>query len=100
MYKLESVVTDGGELMIYAPHLDAISHVHGKYIFEAGYHPLEYFLKQWEKFKHIPLGILAHSTHVKGAGTYENGVETPGILVTLTSKVSPEDCKRLNMGLP
>lgn len=98
MYKLESVVADGGELIIYAPHLDVVSHVHGKYIYEIGYHPTAYFLKQWDRFKHIPLGVLAHSTHVKGAGSYENGVEQARIQVTLATGISPEDCARLNLG--
>lgn len=98
MYKLESVVADGGELMIYAPHLDTISRVHGKYIFEIGYHTLPYFLKQWDRFNHVPLGVLAHSTHVRGAGEYLNGVEKPRIQVTLASQISEADCKRLNLG--
>ena len=98
MYKLESVVADGGELVIYAPHLDAVSHVHGKYIYEVGYHTLPYILKQWDRFKHIPLGVLAHSTHVRGAGEYLNGIEKPRIKVSLASKISQADCKRLNLG--
>ena len=98
MYKLESVVADGGELIIYAPHLDVVSHVHGKYIYEIGYHPTAYFLKQWDSFKHIPLGVLAHSTHVKGAGSYENGVEQARIQVTLATGIPPGDCARLNLG--
>jgi nickel-dependent lactate racemase len=98
MYKLESVVADGGKLVIYAPHLDTVSHVHGKYIYEVGYHTLPYFLKQWKKFTHIPLGVLAHSTHVKGAGIYQDGVEQPRIQVALASKITKEDCNRLNLG--
>jgi len=98
MYKLESVVADGGELIIYAPHLETVSHVHGKYIYEVGYHTIPYFLEHWEKYKHIPLGVLAHSTHVKGAGSYENGIETPRIQVTLSSQIPAEDCARLNLG--
>ena len=98
MYKLESVVADGGELIIYAPHLDTVSNVHGNFIYDIGYHCTQYFLEQWEKYKHIPLGVLAHSTHVKGAGDYQNGVEKPRIQVTLASKISREDCKVLNLG--
>jgi nickel-dependent lactate racemase len=98
MYKLEPVVAIGGELIIYAPHLDVISHVHGKFIYEVGYHILPYFLQDWERFKHIPLGVLAHSTHVRGSGVMENGSEKPNVQVTLASKVSPEDCARLNLG--
>lgn len=98
MYKLEPVVAEGGEVVIYAPHLDVVSHAHGKYIYEIGYHVLEYFLKQWDTFKHIPLGVLAHSTHVRGAGSFERGQEYPRAKVTLSSQISPEDCARLALG--
>jgi len=98
MYKLESAVAIGGEVVIYAPHLDVVSHVHGKYIYEVGYHILPYFLDDWERFKHIPLGVLAHSTHVRGSGVMQNGIEKPNVRVTLASKISEEDCARLNLG--
>ena len=98
MYKLEPAVAIGGEVIIYAPHLDVVSHVHGKYIYEIGYHILPYFLQDWERFKHIPLGVLAHSTHVRGSGHMENGLEKPNVKVTLASRISPADCARLNLG--
>ena len=98
MYKLEPAVAVGGEVVIYAPHLDVVSRVHGRYIYEAGYHILPYFLNDWERFKHIPLGVLAHSTHLRGSGVMENGVEKPNVRVTLASKISAEDCTRLNLG--
>lgn len=98
MYKLEPAVAPGGEVVIYAPHLDVVSHVHGKFIYEVGYHILPYFLNDWERFEHIPLGVLAHSTHLRGSGVMENGVEKPNVRVTLASKISPEDCARLNLG--
>ncbi|MCL6525815.1 MAG: lactate racemase domain-containing protein [Thermaceae bacterium] len=98
MYKLDPALADGGELIIYAPHLDTVSKVHGKYIYEIGYHTVPYFLNQWERFKHVPLGVLAHSTHVRGSGTWVNGQEHPRIRVTLASRIGPEDCQRLNLG--
>jgi nickel-dependent lactate racemase len=98
MYKVEPAVAVGGEVIIYAPHLDVVSHVHGSYIYEVGYHILPYFLKQWERFKHIPLGVLAHSTHLRGSGILEHGIEKPNVKVTLASKLSPEDCAQLNLG--
>jgi nickel-dependent lactate racemase len=96
-YKMEPAVEKGGEIIIYAPHLDTVSLVHGKYIYEAGYHILPYFLENWEKYKHIPLGVLAHCTHLRGSGEMENGVEKPNIKVTLASKISAEDCRALNI---
>jgi len=98
MYKLEPVVAPGGSVIIYAPHLEVVSHVHGEYIEEIGYHVLDYFLKQWDKFKHIPLGVLAHSTHVRGAGTYELSREEPNVKVTLASRIPPETCERISLG--
>lgn len=98
MYKTDPVVADGGEIIIFAPHLSTVSHVHGKHIYEIGYHPLDYFLKQWDKYKHVPLGVLAHSTHVRGGGTFENGTEKPRIKVTLASQISADDCKKLSLG--
>lgn len=98
MYKLEPAVAVGGEVVIYAPHLDVVSFVHGKYIYEVGYHILPYFLNDWDRYKHIPLGVLAHSTHVRGSGVMENGIEKPNVRVTLASGISAEDCARLNLG--
>ncbi len=98
MYKLEPAVTVGGEVTIYAPHLDVVSHVHGKYIYEVGYHILPYFLQDWQRYQHIPLGVLAHSTHVRGSGVLVNGVERPNVTVNLASKISAEECAKLNLG--
>src|SRR6266851_3171769 len=85
MYKTEPAIADGGEVIIYAPHITEVSYTHGKLIDEVGYHVRDYFVKQWDRFKHVPGSILAHSTHVKGTGTYDAvlGIETPRISVTL-----------------
>jgi len=100
MYKLEPVVADGGELIIYAPHIHEVSITHGALIERIGYHCRDYFLKQWDRFKDEPWGILAHSTHVHGIGTYDaaSGVETSRIRVTLATGISAETCARINLG--
>lgn len=98
MYKLEPVVADGGELIIFAPHLKDISVTHGPLIEQVGYHVRDYFTKQWDKFKDIPWGVLAHSTHVRGAGTFENGVERPRVQVTLATGIPEDVCERINLG--
>ncbi len=98
MYKLEPVVADGGELIIYAPHLHEISATHGALIERIGYHTRDYFLSQWEKFRQYPWGVLAHSTHLRGAGTFEGGVEKPRIRVTLASGISQSVCRSINLG--
>jgi nickel-dependent lactate racemase len=98
MYKLEPVLADGGELIIYAPHITEISATHGRVIEEVGYHCRDYFVKQWDKFKHHPWGVLAHSTHVRGLGTYENGVENCRATVTLATQIPAEKCRHVNLG--
>ncbi len=98
MYKIEPVVEAGGEVVIYAPHLDEISLSHGNYIYQVGYHILPYFLNDWVRYKDVPLGVLAHSTHVRGSGVMVDGAEKANVKVTLASKISPEDCARLNLG--
>lgn len=100
MYKLEPIVADGGELIIYAPHIHEVSVVHGKMIERIGYHCVQYFLKQWDKFKHEPWGTLAHSTHVHGIGTYDEktGIETPRVRVTLATGIPEATCRKINLG--
>ena len=78
--------------------LDTVSRSHGKYIYEIGYHILPYFLANWERYRQIPLGVLAHSTHLRGSGYMDGNIEHPNVRVTLASKISPEDCARLNLG--
>lgn len=98
MYKLEPVVADGGELIIYAPHVREISVTHGKLIEEIGYHCRDYFLKQWERFKTYPWGVLAHSTHVRGIGAFDNGVENCRVQVTLATGIPEPVCRKINLG--
>ncbi len=98
MYKLEPVVADGGRLIIYAPHVDEISYTHSEVLDEIGYHTRDYFRKQWDNFKGYPWGVVAHSTHVKGIGTYEDGVEKPRIEVVLATRIPAQRCRRVNLG--
>ena len=98
MYKLEPVLAEGGELIIYAPHLTEVSITHGKLIRRLGYHCRDYFLKQWDKFKDESWGVLAHSTHVYGGGTYENGVEKPRAKVILATGIPESVCREINLG--
>ena len=99
MYKTEPVVADGGEVVIYAPHVGEVSFVHGRIIDEIGYHCRDYFTAQWDRFKQFPGGILAHSTHVKGLGDFDvsSGRETPRIRVTLATGIPRERCDRINL---
>ncbi len=98
MYKLEPVVADGGELIIYGPHVREVSVTHGDLIKRIGYHTRDYFLAQMERFTDIPGGILAHSTHVRGIGAYEDGVEKCRVQVTLATSIPEDECKAINLG--
>jgi nickel-dependent lactate racemase len=98
MYKLEPVLADGGELIIYAPHIAEVSVTHGHLIKAIGYHCRDYFLNQWDQFKHHPWGVLAHSAHVHGLGTFDNGIEAPRARVTLATQIPEATCRRLNLG--
>jgi nickel-dependent lactate racemase len=90
-YKMEPVVADGGELIIYAPHITQVSVMHPG-IEEIGYHNRQYFVGQWERFKDHPWGELAHSTHLRGLGDYDpaTGVETNRVTVTLATGIPRE----------
>lgn len=100
MYKVEPVVADGGEVIIYAPHIDEISYTHGKVLGEVGYHVRDYFVKQWDRFQHHPWGVLAHATHLRGVGEYDldSQTETPRINVTLATGIPKETCEKLGLG--
>jgi nickel-dependent lactate racemase len=100
MYKLEPAIADGGEVIIYAPHITEVSYTHGQVIDRVGYHVRDYFLKQWERFKDYPWCVLAHSTHLRGVGSYdaETGIEKPRIRVTLATGIPEERCRRLGLG--
>jgi len=98
MYKLEPAIGDGGEVIIYAPHITEISYAHGHVLDEIGYHIRDYFVEQWDQFKDYPWGVIAHSTHLRGGGTFENGIETPRIQVTLATGIPQERCERLGLG--
>lgn len=100
MYKVEPAMLEGGEVLIYAPHISEISYVHGAYIDKIGYHCRDYFLKQWPLFAGIPRGVIAHSTHLRGQGTYEaaTAMETDRIRVTLATRIPQKRCHRVNLG--
>jgi nickel-dependent lactate racemase len=97
MYKLEPIVADGGTVIIYAPHITELSYTHGKFIDKIGFHTRDYFLTRMDKFTAIPRAVIAHSTHVKGIGTYVDGVEKPRINVVLATGISKQRCEKVNL---
>ena len=99
MYKLEPAIADGGEVVIYAPHITEFSYTHGAFLERIGYHCRDYFLKQWDRFVDVPRGVIAHSTHLIGQGTYDapTSVESLRIKVTLATSIPEARCRRLNL---
>jgi nickel-dependent lactate racemase len=96
-YKLEPIVADGGEVIIYAPHITRVSVMHPQ-ISEIGYHNRDYFLGQWDRFRDLPWGDLAHSTHLRGQGTWdpEHG-ERNRVRVTLATGIPEEVARSVNL---
>jgi len=97
MYKLEPVVADGGELIIYAPHISSLSLTHGHIIEKIGYHVRDYYFKQPERFADIPKAVMAVSTYIRGSGVYENGLEKPRINVSLATGIPQEVCEKVGL---
>jgi len=98
-YKLEPVVADGGEVILYAPHIREISATHPE-ILTIGYHCRDYFAKQWDRFSDVHWGVLAHSTHLRGAGSYDpaTGQERLRVQVTLATAIPEQVCRAANLG--
>ena len=97
-YKVEPVVADGGEVVLYAPHVREVSRTHPE-IEQLGYHCRDYFVKQWDRFSGYAWGDLAHCTHLRGAGSYDeaNG-ERNRVMVTLATGISPVLTRAINLG--
>ncbi|WP_030435569.1 lactate racemase domain-containing protein [Actinoplanes subtropicus] len=98
-YKVEPVVADGGEVILYAPHIREIATSHPQ-IHEIGYHCRDYFVKQWDRFQHVHWGVLAHSTHLRGAGVFDpsSGEERLRVQVTLATGIPEEVCRAVHLG--
>jgi len=97
-YKLDQIVADGGQLIIYAPHVREFSLSHGEAMERVGYHVRDYFTGQAERFAGESRCAMAHSTHVRGTGSYQAGIEKTRIKVVLASGVSRQRCEEAGLG--
>ncbi len=97
MFKVDPAVADGGEVILYAPHISELSFAHGHILSEIGYHVMDYFTKQWERYKNYPIGVLSHATEVVGSGKYENGIESRRIRLRLATGIPPEVCTEVGL---
>jgi nickel-dependent lactate racemase len=98
MYKLEQVVADQGTLILYAPHIRELSRSWGRHIEAVGYHIREYLLAHLDRLRDVPRGVLAHLTHVRGIGSYVDGVERPIVNLVLATAIPEALCRRINVG--
>ena len=97
-YKVEPVVADGGEVVLYAPHIAEIARTHPG-LERIGYHCRDYFLAHWDEVRHLPRGELAHSTHLFGAGTYDPVAgEHARVRVTLATAIPEATTRAVNLG--
>ena len=99
-YKLGGIIEDGGELVIYAPHLTGISTTHGRLIEKYGYAPLEQVREMVEESDELRanLCVAAHLAHVSYAGRLsEEGRIEPRYRITLASAVSEDVCRRVRL---
>ncbi len=96
-YKVEPVVADGGEVVLYAPHITAIAAMHPR-LMEIGYHCRDFFLAQWDRYRDEPWGELAHATHLYGAGTFDGVTERQRVRVTLATGISEAGVRQANLG--
>jgi lactate racemase len=96
-YKVEPVVADGGEVIIYAPHISEVARMHPE-ISQIGYHCRDYFVKQWDKFEGLHWSVLAHSTHLRGAGSWDEATgEHCRVTVTLATGIPADVVRSVNL---
>ncbi len=99
MYKVDPVVADGGEVVVLAPHVTAFSRTHDRELAAVGYHCRDYFTGQWDRFRDHPWGVLAHSTHLRGSGTWDpEAGERCRIRVTVATGIDAERCRAHGLG--
>jgi lactate racemase len=100
-YKLGAIIEEGGELIIYAPHLTKLSETHGSLIEKYGYAPLESVRDMLGVSQELRenLCIAAHLAHVAYAGRLDDeGKVVPRYQITMATGLSEETCRRVNLG--
>jgi nickel-dependent lactate racemase len=100
-YKLGGIIEEGGELIIYAPHLRSISETHGRLIEKYGYAPLDRVREMVALSTELQnnLAVAAHLAHVSYAGQRdEQGRVIPRYRITMASALDEETCRRVHLG--
>ena len=100
-YKLGAIIEEGGELIIYAPHLTKLSETHGELIEKYGYAPLESVRDMLGVSPELRenLCIAAHLAHVAYAGRLDQyGKVVPRYQITMATGLDEATCRRVNLG--
>ena len=100
-YRLGPVIEEGGELIIYAPHLKTISDVHGELIKRYGYAPLEMVRELVKKSTELQnnLCVAAHLAHVSFASRVSrDGEILPRYSISLCSGIEELTCRQVKLG--
>src|SRR6266496_2726217 len=100
-YKLGAIIEEGGELIIYAPHLRSISETHGLLIEKYGYAPLDRVREMVALSAELQnnLAVAAHLAHVSYAGKRDTqGRVVPRYRITMASALDEETCRRVHLG--
>lgn len=100
-YKLGAIIEEGGELIIYAPHLTKLSETHGELIEKYGYAPLESVRDMLGVSQELRenLCIAAHLAHVAYAGRLDqHGKVVPRYQITMATGLDEATCRRVNLG--
>ena len=97
-YKLGGIIEDGGELIIYAPHLRCFSDTHGTVIERFGYSPIAKVKQMAEENEELQnnLCVAAHLAHVAFAGRDDNEF-LPRYTITLASQIEEKKCRQVNL---
>ena len=96
-YKVEPVVADGGQVILYAPHITEISAMHPE-IKEIGYHCRDYFVKQWDRFRACP-GVCWRTPPICAgpAPTTRTPARSARVTVTLATGIPEERVRAANL---
>jgi len=103
-YKLQSpgVMTPGGEIIIYAPHINCF---HSRpeidiALRQVGYHGKDYIKKYLKSNPDFSKNIAAHVINVRGAGSLDvnSGKEEFNFKVTLATGISQDICESVGLG--
>ena len=97
MTKLEAVVSDGGTLVLLAPHISSPALSHGHWHDRIGYHVKDWFLAHRDELAGVPRSILADLCQLPGIGTWRDGVEHRRIHVKVASGIPEERCRSLGL---